>query len=202
MLGVGLTNITYHIYYDGPQALWDRDINSGRFTPIYLNVGYKADRVSWQVGLAYGWDRFHESFIFLRAAGEEIAYLNSSSRTHVVAILVTMRFIWLKAIKRLPIYATATLMPAFGTTTGNRTETQGGVIVTSFTGTDAGMDIFATAGFGFNYKIKNRFGGYAEVLLLKTNLTGRNSYHHDWESYASLGRRLYRSLGIGVNYNL
>jgi hypothetical protein len=64
-VGLGLTNITYHIYYDGPQTLWDMDVSSGRFTPLCLNFGYKADRASWQVGFAYGWNRFNESFTFL-----------------------------------------------------------------------------------------------------------------------------------------
>lgn len=92
-------------------------------------------------------------------------------------------------------------MPAFGATNAKRTQTRHGVITTTGA-TDTGMNVFATAGIGFNYSISKRFEGYAEYLFFKTNLTGKNSFHHDWDQYATKSERFYRSLALGVNYRL
>ena len=92
-------------------------------------------------------------------------------------------------------------MPSFGSTLEKRTETHHGVITTTEV-KETGMNVFATAGVGSDYRISNRFTGYLEYLFFKRNLTGKNSFYYDWNQDAPLSFRIYRSLALGVNYRL
>ena len=89
-------------------------------------------------------------------------------------------------------------MPAFGTTKSEVVENN----ITVSDTHDKGMDVFATAGVGFNYKISKRFEGYGEYLFFKRNLTGQNSLHYDWDQFAIKPEQVYRSFALGVNYKL
>ena len=91
-------------------------------------------------------------------------------------------------------------MPSFGSTTAKSTEIRHGLVTTE--AKDKGMNVFATAGLGFKYKISNRFTGYLEYLFFKKNLTGKNSFHHDWNQFATKSQQVYWSLALGVNYRL
>ena len=196
-IGAGLTNLGYHIYYDEPKS--SGSIRSGYFHPISLNFGYKVnERIRVQVGLAYGWSK--DNGEWSPGSADTLLY-QDYSRTRAVAVPVSGQLVLFKAFRRFPIYGTATLMPAFGSTQAKSTETRHGVI-TSTEGKDRGMNVFATAGLGFNYKISNRFTGYLEYLFFKTNLTGKNSFHHDWNQFAPKAEQIYWSLALGVNYRL
>lgn len=196
-IGAGLTNLGYHIYYDEPKS--SGAIRSGYFHPISLNFGYKVnERIRVQVGLAYGWSK--DSREWSPGSTDTLLY-EDYSRTRVVAVSVSGQLVLFEAFRRFPIYGFATLMPAFGSTQAKRTETRHGLVTTT-EGKDRGMNVFATAGLGFNYKISNRFTGYLEYLFFKTNLTGKNSYHHDWNQFVTKLQQISWSLALGVNYTL
>lgn len=91
-------------------------------------------------------------------------------------------------------------MPAWGKTTLKTIENRDNIITTK-SPQDAGMNLFATAGLGFNYKIWRRFTGYAEVLLIKSNLSGDNSKYYNWQGEAPKHIQLISSFGLGFNYN-
>ncbi|GAA4438866.1 hypothetical protein GCM10023188_34680 [Pontibacter saemangeumensis] len=197
-IGAGLTNVWYHIYYDSPKTD-EYAVKTGYFHPISLNFGYKAnERISVQVGLAYGGSK--DSGEWSPGSTDTLLY-EAHSRTHVLAIPVAGRLVFFKAFRRFPIYGTATLMPSFGSTKANRTETRHGVI-TSTEAKDKGMNVFATVGVGFNYRISTRFEGYVEYLFFKRNLTGKNSFDHDWDQFATKSEQIYRSFALGINYRL
>lgn len=195
--GIGLTNISYHIYYKEPKS--SGHINTGYFAPIALNLGYKlSDRARLQVGLAYGGSKSRNDRLGGPLDSVEYDYY---SHTRVIALPVTMQYILFRAFKRFPIYVTGTVMPAYGMSKSKTIETRNSG-TTAYQVTDVAMNVFATAGFGFNYRISNRFQGYVEILPFKYNMNGRNSIDRDWEQYASKSRQLYRSLSFGINYSL
>ncbi|MCC9136644.1 hypothetical protein ACFSKU_07545 [Pontibacter silvestris] len=81
--------------------------------PVGLHTGYRiSDRLSLQVGVAYGGDRDEATVITQGTEGIPIEN-HSRSKTQAVAIPVTINFTFLKALQRFPVYATATVMPAF-----------------------------------------------------------------------------------------
>jgi hypothetical protein len=190
--------VFYHIYYDDPKTL-EYVVKTGYFNPLSLNVIYKInERLRVRAGLGYGWSK--DSGEWSPGSPDTLLY-NAHSKTRVAAITVSGQLVLFKAFRRFPVYGAATIMPAFGSTKAERTETQYGVITTT-EAKDTGMNVFATAGIGFNYRISNRFEGYLEYLFFKRNLTGKNSFHHDWDQYAPLSGRIYRSLALVVHYKL
>lgn len=196
-IGAGLTTIGYHIYYKEPKS--SGAISSGYFAPISVSLGYRiSERIRVEVGLAYGGSK--DSGEWSPGDTDTLLY-KDYSRTRVVAVPISGQLVLFKAFKRFPIYGTATLMPSFGSTQAKRTETRHGT-TTSTEAKDTGMNVFATAGVGFNYSISNRFEGYIAYLFFKTNLTGKNSYDHDWNQFATKSEQMYRSLALGVNYRL
>jgi len=196
-VGLGLTNISYHIYYKNSQA--PGDINTGYFGPVFIHLGYKLNgKANLQVGLAYGGSKSKDDGF---ASSTDTVQYSFYSRTRVVALPVTLHHDLFRAFRRFPVYATATLMPAYGMSKSRTEETRDSGTTTYWL-KETGLNVFATAGFGFNYRISNRLQGYAEILPFKYNITGRNSKDLDWEQYASKSRQLYRSLGFGVNYSL
>ena len=94
------------------------------------------------------------------------------------------------------------MMPALGTTKFKRIETYRDNISTVLDVRDTGMNTFVTAGFGLNYKISKRFSGVIEYHAFKYNLTGNNSFHYDWDQGLTGFDRIYRSVGVGLNYRL
>lgn len=200
-VGASFNYAQFHIYYKerkGPGT-----VRSGYFTPVAINFGYKFNaRASIQVGLAYGGDKHDYSWQSDPGIPNVITY-HDYARTQAIALPVTMRFIFLNRYKRFPVYVTACLMPAFGVTRTKVTQTRkDDNTTTSNTIKDSGSDTFATAGIGFNYKIKKRFSGYAELNFYRQNLTSDNSLYYDWHTQYPLFVTLIRSLSFGVNYNL
>ncbi|RDV13820.1 hypothetical protein DXT99_17470 [Pontibacter diazotrophicus] len=194
-IGAGITTIPYHIYYKERKNTGL--VRSGYFTPITIALRYElSERASVQVSIGYGGDT-HE-IEGIGGTFDNPVHFTARSRTNAIAFPVSGQFILLNAFKRFPVYATASMIPVFGTTKASVTENS---IVVSDT-KDKGMDIFAIAGLGGRYKISNRFTGYLEYYFFKKNLTGGNSMHYDWEQFATRSRRIYKSLALGVNYRL
>lgn len=199
-VGLSTNTISYHIYYKNRTT--SGEVRSGYFTPLFIHFGYNLSaRASLQLGLGYGGDNDKRNFSIKGASGSDVVY-NFESRTQVVAIPLTVRYTFLNANKKLPLFGVASLLPAFGRTKSIGTENHADISTIIHNAKDRGVNIFATAGLGFNYKIKNHFSGYTELLLFKKNLTGDNSFYYDWEYGHSLTRRLFKSLGLGINYNL
>ncbi len=195
--GVGLSSISYHIYYKEPKT--SGYLPSGYFVPFAANFGYRlSDKATLQVGIAYGADKSQDSWF---PGGQDTLLYEMASRTRVVAVPVAARVTVFKVYKRFPVYATGTIMPAYGITRLKTIETRG-TETTASQERDSGLNVFTTAGLGFNYRLSNRLQGYVEILPFKYNLTGRNSRDLDWEQHASTSRRLYKSLGAGVNCSL
>lgn len=196
-VGVGFSTVSHHIYYKNPKA--NGSITSGYFAPLSINLGYRMSRrTSLQVGVAYGGGSDHYNW---SPGSRDTLTFETSSRTHVLAMPVTIRYTFLKAFKRFPIYGTATVMPALGLTKTSTIETRHQVATTSIT-RDSGINIFFTAGIGLEYKISKRFVGFFEYHAYKHNLTGKNSAFYDWDMGARGVDRLVRTVGFGVNYSL
>lgn len=197
--GLGLTTITYHIYYKDPSPAGH--LTSGYFTPVTLLVGYKVnDRVRLQTGVGYGGSSDKAEWSPNHQATDTVRY-RAASRTKVLSIPVTVQADLFKAFRRVPLYGTVSAITAYGNTKSSLTETLHGVPVTVYT-KDRGVNVFLMAGLGTNFKISNQFGGYTELYLLKRNLTGNNDFDYDWEAYSPWGRRLFKSFAFGVNYKL
>ncbi|MBJ6117548.1 outer membrane beta-barrel protein [Pontibacter sp. BT310] len=198
-VGLSLTTVTYHIYYKDGEEL--DGIKSGYFTPIALHAGYNlSDRLSIQIGVGYGGSKDKLEWSLNQNNNDPVKY-RQYSKTNVLAVPVTAQMIFLKAFKRFPVYGTISMIPSFGFTKAETQEIRNGETTASNSSVN-GMNLFATAGLGVNYKISSRFYGHAEYLFYKRNLTGQNSFHYDWEQYSPMGRRIYKSLGLGVNYKI
>jgi hypothetical protein len=196
--GVGLTTITYHIYYKNPTVQYG---SIGYFTPVFLNVGYKASRtVRLQSGIAYGGSK-SEMHWSLNHRDDDTLQIHANERTRVLSVPTTIQVDLFRSYTRIPFYGTVSAITAFGRTRGSVTEILHGKPTTEHV-QDKGINIFLMAGLGVNYKISKRFRGYTELFLFKRNLTGNNSFDYDWEAYSPWGRRLFRSFAFGVNYEL
>jgi hypothetical protein len=199
-IGLDLTTVTYHIYYDEQEEKLN-GFKTGYFTPITLHAGYAiTDRLSLQTGLGYGGSKDEWEWSLNHKPTDPVRY-KYRSVTHVLLVPVSAKFTFLKTLKRFPVYGTFTLMPSFGHTKAETDEiTDSKTTTTVVKAKD--MNVFATGGLGFNYRISKRFTGYAEYLFYKHNLTGRNSFDYDWEQASPPGRRIFKSLATGVNYKL
>jgi hypothetical protein len=193
-VGLGVSFISYHIWYKDLKT--DGAIRSGYFEPISLTAGYQLSRRAHvRVGLGFGRDKDEATYTL-----QDVEY-NVSSTTIAVAASASFYHIFFNLYRKFPIYGTLSVIPAYGITNGTVVETnaEGSTIATA---RDTGMDVFATAGIGFNYKISRRFYGDASCYFYKRNLTGRNTFDHDWEQFSPLPRRIIKSLEFGVNYKL
>ena len=197
-VGVSFSTVSHHIYYKNPKGA--QDVTSGYFAPLSVNFGYQLnERASIQAGLAYGGGTDRNNWS--PGSGDTLLY-DSYSNTHVLAVPVTMRYVLFKAFRRFPVYGTGTIMPAFGTTKSKTTEIRHGDTSTVLDVRDTDMNTFFTAGFGLNYKISKRFDGLVEYHAFKYNLTGNNSFFYDWDQGITGFLRIYRSVGVGLNYRL
>ena len=203
-VGLGLTTLTYHMYYKNPAAegsIVSGSVSSVYFTPISAHLGFKVnDRFSLEVGSAYGGQNNDQFTLVLESPRNYVEY-HFYSKTRVIAIPVTSRFIMFNTYKHFPVFVTASLMPSWGRTTLKAVENRNNEINTTSV-EDSGLNTFATAGLGFNYKIWKRFTGNVEVLLIKSNITGNNSKYYDWQGEAPKYIQLIGSFGLGFNYNL
>ena len=198
-VGLSLTTVTYHIYYDDGEKL--NDIKSGYFTPMNLHAGYNlTEKLRIQVGLGYGGSKDKLEWSLNHSENDTVQY-KQFSKTNVLAMPVTAQMVFLKVFKRFPVYGTVSMIPSYGFTKAETQEIRSGVSTFSNESVN-GVNLFTTAGLGMNYKISSKFYGYAEYLFYKRNLTGQNSFDYDWDQAASKGRRIFKSFGIGLNYNL
>jgi hypothetical protein len=103
---------------------------------------------------------------------------------------LTFRYNLIGVNRRLQFYATASLVPVYGTTKQEKTERLGNAQTTTFAAKESGLNVFVTAGLGTTYQISDRLEGFGEAILLNRNL--RNP-----------GFRMKTiSFGVGLNYKL
>ncbi|MBC3540998.1 outer membrane beta-barrel protein [Rufibacter sediminis] len=196
-LGVGLSNSIYYLFYDQPKN--PNLLLNSRFSPVDFHLRYRVNqRLHLEGGLAYGGDKFHIKSQGVLTSGEMVEE-EHKSRTHVIALPLTAKLILINANKALPIYVTGSVMPAYGTTRYLNRRTGNNETTTVFDVQDEGINVFAMAGVGFNYKIWRRFSGKAELLLLRRNLT---NHYGNVKRGDPWGERAVRSLAIGFNYYL
>ncbi|WP_394341669.1 outer membrane beta-barrel protein [Pontibacter ramchanderi] len=173
-------------------------ISSGYFAPLSLYLGYNFGRnMRVQAGLAYGCSS--EKFSW---TPDNKVFHTASSRTNVIAMPVTLQHVMFKVFRRFPMYATGTLMPAYGISQTEYAQSENGDTAEVNNITDKGINTFVSAGIGVNYKINPRLYGQVEYHALKHNLTGRNSFFHDWDQGFKGLLHFYKSVGIGLNYKL
>lgn len=197
-IGLSFTTVSHHIYYKDFKG--SKDITSGYFAPLALNIGYSLnEHANLQLGLAYGGSS--DNITWSPGAMDTLSY-NVQGNTNVLATPITLRWVFLKAYRRFPVYGMATLMPAYGISKSKTVETRNGETTNILDARDSGVNVFLTAGFGFNFRISKRFNGLAEYYALKYNLNGRNSFYYDWDQGFTGFNKIYRSIGIGVNYDL
>ncbi|WP_299984105.1 outer membrane beta-barrel protein [uncultured Pontibacter sp.] len=194
--GISFSTVSHHIYYKDSKA--QDIISSGYFAPLSLYLGYNFGRnMRVQAGLAYGGSS--EKFSW---TPDNKVFHTASSRTNVVALPVTLQHVMFKAFRRFPVYATGTLMPAYGISQTEYSQSENGGTAEISNITEKGINTFVTAGIGINYKISPRLYGQVEYHALKHNLTGRNSFFHDWDQGFTGLLHFYKSVGIGLNYKL
>ncbi|PVY38181.1 outer membrane beta-barrel protein [Pontibacter virosus] len=194
--GISFSTVSHHIYYKDSKA--QDIISSGYFAPLSLYLGYNFGRnMRVQAGLAYGGSS--EKYTL---TPDNKVFHTASSRTHVIAMPVTLQHVMFKFFRRFPMYATGTLMPAYGISKTEYSQSENGVTAEVNKITEKGINTFVTAGIGLNYKISPRLYGQVEYHALKHNLTGGNSFFHDWDQGFTGFLHFYKSVGIGLNYKL
>jgi hypothetical protein len=163
----------------------------------YIHLGYKlSNRASAQFGVAYG-NRKEHGYVTYYGYNSEIIDYHDYSQTKGIVVPVTMRFIVFNVRKRLPIYVTASLIPTYIKTKVWGTEVQENRITPTYSDQEGVFTVYATAGVGVSYKIKKRFSGFTEIVLLKSNLAGGDEYPIPvYKSFYT-----YKSFGTGVNYS-
>ncbi len=191
-LGVNLNTTSFHIYYEGDKL--PSAVRTGYFEPISVTAAYQlTERLKLQVGVGAGGDK-DETELHLQDVKQSF-----KSKTIAFATPVSVYLTFLKIKKKLPVYGVVALVPAYGITTADVkiTDDEG---TRSFTVEDSGINVFTIAGVGFNYKISQHFYGNVSYFFYKTNLTGPNSFHYDWDKGYG-GRSFVKSLELGLNYN-
>jgi hypothetical protein len=193
-LGVNLHTMSYHIYYK--EGKTPGAVRAGYFVPVSVNVGYQlTDRIKLQAGLGAGGDK-HQ--VTEQDQDGEQTY---EARTIAFVMPVSGYLTVVNLYKKLPIYGVFSVVPAYGVTTTDVTETYDSG-TRNYSVKDSGINVFAVAGAGFNYKISERFYGNVSYFFYKTNLTGRNSRYFDWDYGYPDGRPFLKSLEFGLNYKL
>lgn len=196
-LGASFSTVSHNIYYKSPKSGSNTVI--AHFAPLSLNVGYRFnERTSIQAGVAYGGSSDHVDWM----NNDGTTRIDSYGKTNVIAVPLTVRHVFFKLFRRLPVYAAATFMPAYGITKTKITETKDNVTTTTTDVKDAGINTYFTAGVGLNYKITGHFNGFFEYYAYKHNFNGKNSVYYDWDQGMRGIDKVIRSVGIGLNYNL
>lgn len=192
-LGLNLQTVSYHIFYK--EGKTRGAVRSGYFTPISVNSGYQlSDRASLRLGLGLGGDRDK-----LTEQIQEVEYKHDS-KTFAIVSSLSFYHTFLNLYRKLPIYGTVSVVPAYGFTS-LQTTYNGASGSGSHTVKENGFNVFAMAGAGFNYQISNRLYGNMSYFFYKKNLSGMNSSHYDWDQGYGL-RSVAKSFELGVNYQL
>lgn len=192
-IGLNLQTVSYHIYYK--EGKTQGSVRSGYFTPISINSGYQlSDRASLRFGIGLGGDRDK-----LTEQIQDVEYKHNSKTVALVSSL-SLYHTFLNLYKKLPIYGTVSVVPAYGFTSLQTTH-NGANGTDSHTAKEGGLNVFAMAGAGFNYQISNRLYGNMSYFFYKKNLSGMNSSHYDWDQGYGL-RSITKSFEMGVNYKL
>jgi hypothetical protein len=199
-VGVGANTTAFIFNYNQTDPA-GKLMRSGSVIPNpYVQVGYQFNnRTQVQLGVAY---RVKENYSWATqnlGAGKLKEFHNYADNAALV-VPITLKYVLLDEHKSLPFYTTVALIPAYGTTLHKSTEVLDNVETTTHQLEAKGFNIFGTVGFGFNYKIRERFGLYGEIMVLRGNLAGagQSPFRNNRVKYL----RFYQALGIGVNYYL
>ncbi|MBD1397516.1 hypothetical protein H9Q13_10090 [Pontibacter sp. JH31] len=160
-----------------------------------MNSSYQlSERASLRLGLGLGGDRDR-----LTEQIKGVDYKHDS-RTIAIVSSLSLYHTFLNLYRKLPIYGTVSVVPAYGFTNLQTThDGADGPIV--HTVKENGLNMFAMAGAGFNYQISNRLYGNMSYFFFKKNLSGMNSSHYDWDQGYGL-RSITKSFELGVNFKL
>ncbi|PKV67134.1 outer membrane beta-barrel protein [Pontibacter ramchanderi] len=192
-LGLNLQTVSYHIYYK--EGKTKGSVRSGYFTPVSINTGYQlSDRASLRLSLGLGGDRDK-----LTEQIQGVDYKHDAKTVALVSSL-SLYHTFFNLYRKLPIYGTFSVVPAYGSTSLQTTH-NGANGPVSHTVKDSGLNVFAMAGAGFNYQISNRLYGNITYFFYKYNLSGMNSSHYDWDQGYGL-RSITKSFELGMNYKL
>lgn len=185
-VGASISNISYMMVNEQPRV-------SGSFSPVaFINAGYYLNkRTVLQLGIGYGQSEYDLGSIYYKSADSTI-YYEGYRKTRGFGIPLTVRFTPFNPAKRLQLYATASLIPVFGTVKLNRTQELYGVKETIYD-TDASVfNLLGTAGLMLHYRINDRLDAYIEGNLVYKNFTRFDNYANSRP----------KSLGVGMNYKL
>ncbi len=198
--GVGLNGRYFLIDYNTNGSL---PAHSDYFVAkIYSHVGYRiSNRIEIEVGAAYANDKDHYSETYVEAPGKYIHY-HDYSHTRGFMLPVKLNHMLFKVWKkRLTLYGTGSIIPAYSTTKIKKEEVKEDITTTTYTGNGSGFDVFFSSGIGAKFKIWKQFSGYSEVNVLDTNVSGKRA-----DPWWDLRRRdkpfSHLSYGLGVNYSL
>lgn len=192
-LGLNVQTVSYHIYYK--EGRTQGAVRSGYFMPIALNTGYQlSERASVRLGLGLGGDRDRLTELI-----QDVEY-EYDAKTIAVVSSLSFYHTFFNLYRKLPIYGMVSVVPAYGYTTLQTTQT-GMSGANSHTVKENGWNVFAMTGAGFNYRISQKFYGNVTYFFYKKNLSGLNSSHYDWDQGYGL-RSITKSFELGVNYQL
>jgi len=185
-IGASFSNTSYLLIRDTPQE-------SGTFAPIaLLNAGYQLNkRTILQVGVGYGQHKLDGRANHYKSADSTI-YSHNYRRTWGVAVPITIRYTPFNPDKRLLLYGTASLIPAFGSVESFRTEEKDGVKNTIYSSHGMAFNVMATAGLMLNYRISKRLDGYIEANIFNRSLNQLSNYPNPRP----------KSVGLGLNFKL
>jgi hypothetical protein len=129
-IGLGLSTNYYALYYKHKST---EPKYSNKFTARpYLNFGYQlSKRTSLQVGIAYANKKVHDYDIYY-GGSTNIIERHFYDYTKAVVMPFTLRFVFFNAHKKLPIYGTASLIPAYARSELKKTEVKGGLQILLF----------------------------------------------------------------------
>lgn len=187
-IGVGVSSTPYVAHYKGNSAPL-----GGNFTPLpTLHVGYKPNsRITAQIGIAYGSQTFNSGTSALQDDGS-ILYTNYYTRTRGFALPLTFRYNLSNSTRRLQVYATASLVPIFTSTSQENTERRGDTQTTTYTGKKSGINASITGGLGATYRVSNRVDFFGETILLNRRVTS--------PGFSTRADNV--SFGLGLNYKI
>lgn len=166
---------------------------SGGLTPrVFINGSYNLNkRTILQIGLGYSSIDFDARSIYYKSA-DSVIYNTDYRRTRGFAVPVTGRYTPFNPGKRLQLYATISVVPAFGIIENYIASEMNGIKTIQQDSETSVFNVFATAGLMLNFKINNRFDSFLEGNLLYKNI-GMHSNYADSKP---------KSVGIGINYKL
>lgn len=187
-IGASLNTVSYMMGYKHGRV-------SGSIEPVItLHAGYQLTRrLSVQIGAGY--DKDKENFAqegYEYEGDTELTRWNQYNTAKGLATPVSFYFTPFNPNRKLQLYATASIVPVFGSVKLKHIKSKGGATDILFEDDASGMNLFFTAGLMLKYKINDRLEGYLEGNLIYKDLLQRNNYADSNP----------KSIGAGLNYKL